>query len=745
MFLNDIVGAMTVEEASALVAKARKVALEDSWHSEEQGNSWSSENTPFGNEDPFHGEQDEWHESAEPTKTVAKTWDQLNKQERLSGVKGRTVWNEKTRKYTTVFDVPATEQVVAEADTINLNDDDWYEVNPATKTIVGTINQRPQQAVMGRPVKLPNGNYAVKGMTAKHMGLTQDVGEGYAGIDDTDTVGFSVNSEAAYTAVMDHFGDHIDHDETSGIMYVPASMWPNVEAVAFDADGVGAEQDDGYEHPDSPEQEVDEGSDQKKPTTTHTSDCGYRYGHDCDCKGKLAHAGNCGYKYGHDCDCGLTKSKDVSETAAPITQGAKVTWFHSTQFPKVEGTVIGKKDGKYIVQAIDPSPRNTAKSVTKYLVSKNNIVSQGVAEATEWHGSDTDREWYDEYKNAPVRVKVKNTSGMGGQPAGTYNVRSFTKTAPNNAEFTVTHQGGTMTGSLDLDKPKTYVDKNYDRKYAYDFYSGRMPITPRQAFNLMQVKKQPSNGQQGVAEGFGDTIKRGVKSVKRRLKGWDKDAVGPGGEELGNPRDIVTRNKGYDDEKIKRLHAAGTAPIGFPFRQGDFAGKDKHSPGGLQQRVLDREMKKRGLGEEGVAEGESTTQKYEMMMRNGQVKKFIAKDDADAKRIAAGHGAKSVIKLKGGVPAGKVSEQGVAEMDSSGPKGRMKSDGTRSHSTYGSRDHYSDADPQSTAKPVTVKDFVKNATKILTKHSSKKQGVAEAEGEESTPEAIAKINQITRK
>ena len=68
-----------------------------------------------------------------------------------------------------------------------------------------------------------------------------------------------------------------------------------------------------------------------------------------------------------------------------------------------------------------------------------------------------------------------------------------------------------------------------------------------------------------------------------------------------------------------------------------------------------------GKKNEGVAEGERTTQKYEMMMRNGQVKKFIAKDDADAKRIAAGHGAKSVIRLRDGVPAGKVSEQGVAE------------------------------------------------------------------------------------
>ena len=65
--------------------------------------------------------------------------------------------------------------------------------------------------------------------------------------------------------------------------------------------------------------------------------------------------------------------------------------------------------------------------------------------------------------------------------------------------------------------------------------------------------------------------------------------------------------------------------------------------------------------EQGVAEGESTTQKYEMMMRNGQVKKFVAKDDVDAKRIAAGHGAKSVIRMKGNVPGDKIGKQGVAE------------------------------------------------------------------------------------
>ena len=51
-------------------------------------------------------------------KTVAKTWDELTPKEKISGVKGRTVWNEKTRKYRTVFDVPAaldTEQGLAEA------------------------------------------------------------------------------------------------------------------------------------------------------------------------------------------------------------------------------------------------------------------------------------------------------------------------------------------------------------------------------------------------------------------------------------------------------------------------------------------------------------------------------------------------------------------------------------------------------------------------------------------------------
>lgn len=54
-------------------------------------------------------------------KTVAKTWDQMTAQEKSSGVKGRTVWNEKTKKYYTVFDVPA-KQTTDEASLSTMRD-----------------------------------------------------------------------------------------------------------------------------------------------------------------------------------------------------------------------------------------------------------------------------------------------------------------------------------------------------------------------------------------------------------------------------------------------------------------------------------------------------------------------------------------------------------------------------------------------------------------------------------------------
>jgi hypothetical protein len=83
-----------------------------------------------------------------------------------------------------------------------------------------------------------------------------------------------------------------------------------------------------------------------------------------------------------------------------------------------------------------------------------------------------------------------------------------------------------------------------------------------------------------------------------------------------------------------------------------------------------------GMMEQGVGEGNNNwggplydpelqgngkKQKYEMMFKNGQVKRFTAMNDNEARKIAAGHGAKSHIKMKGNVPGDKIKEQDVSE------------------------------------------------------------------------------------
>ena len=65
-------------------------------------------------------------------------------------------------------------------------------------------------------------------------------------------VRFVLDSERAYEAVMARYGDIIQWDNNEYMM-VPAKVWPRVEQVAYDADGIGAEDVDGgsdYENPE---------------------------------------------------------------------------------------------------------------------------------------------------------------------------------------------------------------------------------------------------------------------------------------------------------------------------------------------------------------------------------------------------------------------------------------------------------------------------------------------------------------
>jgi hypothetical protein len=81
--------------------------------------------------------------------------------------------------------------------------------------------------------------------------------------------------------------------------------------------------------------------------------------------------------------------------------GDKITWYHSNHFPEIEGTVVGWKDGHLIVQSIDPIPRNTEKTIAKYRVPKNNILSvdkQGVAEGNFKSGKSARERFEKNYK-----------------------------------------------------------------------------------------------------------------------------------------------------------------------------------------------------------------------------------------------------------------------------------------------------------------------------------------------------------
>ena len=162
----------------------------------------------------------------------------------------------------------------------------------------------------------------------------------------------------------------------------------------------------------------------------------------------------------------------------------------------------------------------------------------------------------------------------------------------------------------------------------------------------------------------------GYRGVVDKVKmGWIYITI-PSDSKWG-PRTIKgqLRNASIDESYIDEMDN------GVP----DSREKRERSPEGIARRKKEQkdllkkvspEMKKKlRLGKftsgmfyyEDVAEEDLTEGQYEMMMRNGQVKKFNAKDDADAKRIANGNNAKSVIKLRNGVPAGKLSEEDLAE------------------------------------------------------------------------------------
>jgi hypothetical protein len=90
------------------------------------------------------------------------------------------------------------------------------------------------------------------------------------------------------------------------------------------------------------------------------------------------------------------------------------------------------------------------------------------------------------------------------------------------------------------------------------------------------------------SEDADDVAEGGIlKSIKRGLQGWSGDTDLAITGKRNKPKDVVQRTKGYDTDTLKSL-SKNPAPA-------------KGSPAALQQKVISRELKKRG--EQGVAEG----------------------------------------------------------------------------------------------------------------------------------------------
>jgi hypothetical protein len=91
-------------------------------------------------------------------------------------------------------------------------------------------------------------------------------------------------------------------------------------------------------------------------------------------------------------------------------------------------------------------------------------------------------------------------------------------------------------------------------------------------------KRKKKVSEADVDEGFVDSLKKGVKNIKRGMKGWSGDQDLPLTGKANNPKDIVSRVRSSDDEFLKKISKQDAAP---------------HSPAGLQKASANQELKRR--------------------------------------------------------------------------------------------------------------------------------------------------------
>ena len=198
---------------------------QDAWHGE-QTDEWHG-----GGTDNWHGQGDAWHSVEEAAPNTAT----LDKVQKKPAVPNR---ERDPGAFATRSHIRDMEQRHTAWDLIQQElEDEFYARHPELDDRNKAVEEDNDLA------GALTGLSGVAATTAPENNLSP-VGSGTVDEGLEHEVGFSVDSEAAYRAVMSRFGDSIEH-RADGVMYAPREVWSRIEQVAFDADGVGAEEDAG--------------------------------------------------------------------------------------------------------------------------------------------------------------------------------------------------------------------------------------------------------------------------------------------------------------------------------------------------------------------------------------------------------------------------------------------------------------------------------------------------------------------
>lgn len=217
-----------IERLQAGLDRSKQDVAEDNqWHSD-SSDQWHGQGG-----DAWHGAtSDEWHGTGQgagpatgmPAMKEADTAERLKRNLKKNG-----------------FDMDRFDAKIAEIERRNRElSDEFYARHPELDDRI-----KDESATMFTSI----GSDAGAGMGAATLGTDNDispVGSGTVDEGYDNEVGFGVNSEQAYNAVMTKFGDYIEHRD-DGVMYAPRELWSAIEQTAFDADGVGAEEDSGID------------------------------------------------------------------------------------------------------------------------------------------------------------------------------------------------------------------------------------------------------------------------------------------------------------------------------------------------------------------------------------------------------------------------------------------------------------------------------------------------------------------